>query len=52
MLEGRPRKLLLDANRNGFFYYSIALTASCCWPSRSSNRLRGLLTSGRMAARF
>ena len=32
--KGRPRKLLLQANRNGFFYVLDRLDGKCCWPRR------------------
>ena len=33
--QGQPRKLLLQANRNGFFYVLDRPTANSYWPSRS-----------------
>ena len=40
--HGQPRKLLLQGNRNGFFYVLDRLTRQgACWPSRSSRRSPG-----------
>ena len=43
--QGTPRKLLLQANRNGFFYVLDRETGSCCSPPRSSG-----ISTGRPAS--
>ena len=48
-IKGKPSKLLLHADRNGFFYVLDRTTAKCCWRSRSSAVSIGRRASGRMA---
>jgi len=43
-VDGKTRKVLMQAPKNGFFYVLDRATASCCRPT-SSRRSRGPATS-------